>query len=82
MLKSANWIREDLKRHPRIVELLSFVAGSNPTGGSIYKDGYIDVSQNISTPLAQVMMLIHHFEIFLISSCFVSFCLVLIFSAI
>lgn len=59
MLKAANWIREDLKRHPRVAELLSFVAGSNPPGGSIYKDGYIDnSSQNISTPLSQVIILI------------------------
>jgi hypothetical protein len=58
MLKAANWIREDLKRIPRVAELLAFVAGPNPTGGSIYKEGFIDNSQNMSTPLAQVTQLI------------------------
>lgn len=54
MLKAATWIREDLKTHPRVAELLSYVVGPNPVGGFIYKDGLIDASQNISTPLAQV----------------------------
>lgn len=56
MLKAAAWIREDLKTHPRVAELLSFVVGPNPIGGIIYKDGVIDASQNISTPLAQVSL--------------------------
>jgi hypothetical protein len=55
MLKAATWVREDLKTHPRVAELLSFVVGANPIGGTILKDGMIDGSQNISTPLAQTV---------------------------
>ena len=56
MLKAAAWIREDLFTHRRVAELLSFVAGPNPSGGTVYKDGFIDASQNISAPLlAQVL---------------------------
>jgi hypothetical protein len=54
MLKAASWVRDDLKTHPRVAELLSFVVGPNPVGGTILKDGMIDGSQNISTPLSQV----------------------------
>jgi sn1-specific diacylglycerol lipase len=43
-LKSAQWICEDLFKHPQVAFLLSSVAGTNPTGMTMDRDGSMDSS--------------------------------------
>jgi sn1-specific diacylglycerol lipase len=56
-LKSAIWIREDLRNHPHVMDLLAAVAGSSPVGMTMNRES-MDVSgcSNLESPLQPLVV--------------------------